>query len=121
MMGSLVVVFIVQVDDFDVCPVDPECQPPIFDDEQAPNTFAVTGQLMRFPAWNDPKLAFVFHVLQKGDDAAELLDNGWLDARSIVMLNEPSQAFVENVPNSHRQKPYDLKRIASSDRLHILG
>jgi hypothetical protein len=66
----LVVILIIEVDDLGA--VDPERDAPVASHKQAPRTFAITGHLVRFPAWHSAQFAFLFHILQEGDDLADL-------------------------------------------------
>jgi hypothetical protein len=47
-----VVIFIIEIDNLDFGLVDAKCQPPVLGDRKAPRPFAVTRQLMGFPAWH---------------------------------------------------------------------
>src|ERR1700730_590006 len=51
----LMVVLVVEVDNFDLGLIDAKRQSPVFGDEQTPRSFAVTGQLMCFPARDGPE------------------------------------------------------------------
>jgi hypothetical protein len=92
---------VIEIDDFDLDLVDPKRDPPIFGDEQTPVALPVTRQLMRLPAWNRPKLILPLHVLQEGENAAELGDHGRLQARGIVIFDESTQTLVDHVPDFH--------------------
>lgn len=97
------VVLIIEVKNFFFALVDPECDPPIPGDGQAPYTLAVAGERMGFPARDVAEFLGVFHLLQEGNDVAYLLDNRRGQAGSIVALNESPQSPVDHVPNLHQK------------------
>lgn len=67
------VVLVVEIDNFDLGLIDAERQSPVFGDEQAPRSFAVASQLMCFPARHGPEFILLLHVLEEGDQAAQLV------------------------------------------------
>ena len=40
----LVVILVIQIDDFDLCPVDPKRDPPISCDRQTPDALTIAGE-----------------------------------------------------------------------------
>ena len=85
------VIFIIQVDDFSFRLVDSERDPPVAGDAEAPASLAVAGQLVRVPAWDVAELLNVFHLLQEGQNIADLLHDRRGQAGGIIMLNEAPQ------------------------------
>ncbi len=65
------VIFIVQVEDFSLALVDPERDPPVAGDGEAPCSLAVDSELMGFPGRDVAELPGVFHLLQKGQNVAD--------------------------------------------------
>ena len=96
------VVFIVQIEDFSLGLVDPERDPPVAGDGEAPCSLAVASELMRFPARHVPDLLGVFHLLQEGQNVADPLHDSWRQAGSIVVLNEAPQSPMDHVSEFHK-------------------
>jgi len=60
------IIFIIQVEDFSSGLVDPERNPPVAGDGEAPGPLAVPGELMGIPTRDVAELLGVFHLLQEG-------------------------------------------------------
>src|SRR4051812_31362595 len=61
----LVIVLVIEIDDFNLVLIDPERKPPVSRYRQAPRAFAVACQLMCFPGGYRFEFVFLLHVLQK--------------------------------------------------------
>ncbi len=95
------VILIIQVEDFSFGLVDSERDALVAGDSEAPCSLAVAGELMRFPARDVAEFLGVFHLLQKGQNVADLLDDGRRQAGSIIALNEAPQSPMDYVSNLH--------------------
>lgn len=89
------------MDNFNFGLIDLEGEPPVLGDKQAPGSFAIARELMGLPARYGAQLRLLLHVLEEGDDPAELWNDGSLQARLIVLENEAAQALMDHVPNLH--------------------
>ncbi len=97
------VIFKIERDYFSLAWIDPERDPPVPRDGQAPGTLSIPGKLMGPPRRNVLELASIVHFLQECQDVPDFLHSGGRQARNIVPLNEPSQPPVNNVPDQHDQ------------------
>ena len=95
------VISVVQIKDFSLSLVDPERDPPIFGDGEAPCPFAIACELMCLPARDVAELLCVFHLLQESDNVADSLHNGRGQARSIITLNEAFQPPMDYITDLH--------------------
>ena len=91
------VILIVEIDDLHLFPVDPEREPPVPGDRQAPGALAVAGQPVRLPTRDHPQFLLPFHVLEEGDDSPKFRRDGRLYTGGIVVLDEPAQSLVDHV------------------------
>lgn len=97
----LMVVLVVEIDDLDPILVDLESQPPVLGDEQTPCPLAIPGQPVRLPARDCSEFVLPLHVLQKRNHAAKLVREGRLNPAGVIILDEPPEPLVQDVPNSH--------------------
>jgi len=67
------IILIIQVEDFPFGLVDPERDPPIAGDAEAPAPLAVASELMGFPTRDVTEFLGVFHLLQESQNIADLL------------------------------------------------
>jgi len=65
------VIFIIQVEDFSLGLVDPERDPAVAGDGEAPCSLAVASELMGFPARDVAEFPGIFHLLQEGQNVAD--------------------------------------------------
>ncbi len=82
------VVFKIESDYFSLARLDPERNPPIPRDGQAPGSLSISEKLMGPPRGNVLELANVVHLLQKSQNVPDFLHNSRRQARSVVALNE---------------------------------
>ena len=97
----LMVVFQIQVADFEIRSVNAERQTPVACYGQAPGTFAVAGQGVRLPGWERAQFFRVLHGVEKGKHLAELIRRIGRNTPCAVLRVERPQAFVSEVPNPH--------------------
>ena len=95
------VILIIQVEDFLLGLVDPERDPPVAGDGEAPCSLAVASELMRFPARDVAEFLGVFHLLQEGQNVADPLHDSRGQAGRIITLNEAPQSPMDHVPDLH--------------------
>jgi len=67
------VILVSQVENFSFGLVHLERDPPVAGDGKAPAPLAVAGQLMGVPTRNVTELLGVFHLLEEGQNIADLL------------------------------------------------
>jgi hypothetical protein len=70
------VIFIIQVQYFSFGLVDPEGDPPIAGDGEAPAPLAVAGELVGISTQDVAEFLRVFHLLQESQNIADLLHDG---------------------------------------------
>jgi len=97
----LMVVFQIQVANFEIRGVNAERQTPIASYGQAPGAFAVAGQGVRLPGWERAQFFRVLHGVEKSKHLAELVGRIGRNTLCAVIGVESSQALVSEVPNSH--------------------
>ena len=114
-----VVILVIEVDDLDLFPINREGEPPVLRDKQAPGTSTVAGKLMRLPARNRAQFGLLLHVLEKGDDLAQLGGCSGLNSGSVVLLDQPTQSFMDHVSDYH-VATYHGCRVASSYAIRLL-
>jgi hypothetical protein len=81
------VILIIQVKDFSFGLVDFERDPPITGDGEAPDSFAVAGELVGVPARYVAELSGIFHLLQESQNIPDLLhDRGAKPEASLFSM-----------------------------------
>jgi len=98
---SLVIILEVQVQDFLLNWVDPERDSPVSCDMKTPGSFAVSCKLMHLPARHVAHLLDLLHVLEEGENVANLLHHRRVQTGDIVALNEAAQPAMDYVPYLH--------------------
>lgn len=93
------VVLKIQLDDLFV--LDPERQPPVARDVQAPGALAIARQNMRLPQGKAAQLLRVFHRIEEREHLAELVHGVRAEALRGILLVQPAQAFMDNTPYPH--------------------
>src|SRR5574337_200039 len=96
------IVLKIKIEYFSRVLVDSECDPPVPGDGKTPYSLSVPGKLVNFPTRDVVHFQGRPHLLQKGHDISDPLDNWRGQPGSIVMLNEAPQSAVNNVPNYHK-------------------
>src|SRR5712692_11540888 len=97
----LMIVFQIQIVDFEIRSVDAERQTPVACYGQAPSALAVAGQGVRLPGRERAQFFRVLHGIEKGKHLAELVRGIWWNTLCAVFRVERPQAFVSEVPNPH--------------------
>src|SRR5258708_5726617 len=98
--SMLMVVFQIQVANFEIRGVNAERQTPIACYGQAPGAFAVASQGVRLPGCERAQFFRVLHGVEKGKQLAELIRRIGRNTLWAVIGVERSQALVSEVPNS---------------------
>lgn len=78
---------------------DPEGEPPVPRDVQAPDAFPVARKLMSFPGRERPESFGIPHVLQVGQHGAQLIGGVGGQSACVVFEKEPLQTLVNEVPD----------------------
>ena len=106
------VIFIIQVEDFSLGLVDPERDPPVAGDGEAPCSLAIAGELMRFPARDVAEFTGVCHLLQEGHNVPDPFHDKRRQAGWIVACDEAPQSPVDHVSDLHDPAyPRDSSRV----------
>src|SRR5260370_320985 len=87
----LMVVFQIQVADFEIRSVNAERQTPVACYGQAPGSLTVAGQGVRLPGWERAQFFRVLHGVEKGKHLAELVRGIWWNTLCAVFRVERSQ------------------------------
>ena len=90
------IVFIINIPYLAV--LDLEGQSPVARDMQAPDAFALAGQLVSPPERKGPQRFRVFHILQQCHHCAELVHSVRRQALGAVLQVKPLEAFMDEVP-----------------------
>jgi hypothetical protein len=69
-----VIIFKIEVENFAFRLVDPERDPPIAGDGEAPGSSPARGEPMSLPRRKCPKFFNVLHILKEGENVANFLD-----------------------------------------------
>ena len=96
------IVFLIHVVDFALPAVEAKRQTPVAADAEAPCTLAVTGQRVNFPARERTQFLGVLHVIEKCQHLTELIHCIGGNTFRAILLVEPFQALVGEVPYFHR-------------------
>ena len=95
------IVFQIQVTDFEIRSVNAERQTPVACYGQAPGALTVAGQSVRLPGCERGQFFRVLHGVEKSKHLAELVGRIGRNTLCAVIGVESSQALVSEVPNSH--------------------
>src|SRR5258708_11111521 len=99
--STLMIVFQIQVADFEIRGVNAERQTPVACYGQAPSALAVACQGVRLPGCERAQFLRVLHGLEKGKHLAELVRRIGRNTLCAVFRVERPQALVSEVPNPH--------------------
>src|SRR5216683_3184910 len=99
--SMLMIVFQIQVANFEIRGVNAERQTPVARYGQAPGALAVAGQGVRLPGCERAQFFRVLHGVEKSKHLAELIRRIGRNTRCAVFRVERSQALVSEVPNPH--------------------
>jgi hypothetical protein len=56
---------------------------------------------MGLPAWDRAKFILALHILEERHHPPDLCDDGGLQAAGVVVRDEPTQPFVNDVSDDH--------------------
>src|SRR6266852_9264736 len=90
--SMLMIVFQIQVADFEIRSVNAERQTPVACYGQAPSAFAVAGQGVRLPRWEGAQFFRVLHGVEKGKHLAEFVRRIGRNALCAILRVERPQA-----------------------------
>src|SRR5260370_41546949 len=99
--SMLMIVFQIQVANFEIRGVNAERQTPIACYGQAPGALAVASQGVRLPGQEREQFFRVLHGVEKGKHLAELIRRIGRNTLCAVLRVERPQALVGEVPNPH--------------------
>src|SRR5713226_6907897 len=99
--SMLMIVFQIQVANFEIRGVYAEGHTPVACYGQAPGALAVAGQGVRLPGCERAQFFRVLHGVEKSKHLAELVRRIGRNTPCAVLRIERPQAFVSEVPNPH--------------------
>src|SRR6266571_1989832 len=92
---------VLKVDVDDLVVLDPEGDPPVTGDVQAPCAVAVAGQNLRFPCGKGAQLLGALRRIEECQHLAELVHGVRAHALRGIVLVQPAQTRVRNTPYFH--------------------
>src|ERR1022692_4160664 len=99
MAFSSMIVFIIDIQYLAV--LDLERKAPVAGDVEAPDSLAVSGELVGFPQWEGTQFFRIRHVLQESQHCAELVHGIGRQTFRAVLQVELLQALVDEAPDRH--------------------
>jgi len=96
-----VVVFIIKLDYFYPSSINPKRDAPITGYKEASGALAIASHKVSLPTWNGMQFVRAFHVLQEGQNFADLIDKLRGQPRRFVFLQQAPQALVLHTANFH--------------------